>query len=581
MTEPLYEVRQIKHFKDLLEQSSKLFYDRPAFTIKENGEFSEILYPKLKSDVYAIGTSLLKQNLLTEKIAVIGLNSYEWCVSYFAVTCGAGVVVPIDKDLPLDEILNIIKISNTKAIFADDIRSKLLVDNMDKLPEDFVIINLQRDSQNQSNDWLCFSSLLQNGKELIDSGNNKFENIEVDPDVLSVLLFTSGTTGVAKGVMLSQHNICSDVMGLSQVVKIYPTDSIVSVLPLHHTYECSVNFIMMMYSGGNIFFSEGLRYMVQNMQDFKPTLFLTVPLMLEKIHKRIVKAATSKHAGRLTLSFGKAISNFGSAFGVNIKDKIFSEIQNLFGGKLRMIITGAAPINPSVVKDFQTFGIPVYIGYGLTECSPIVICNHDKLQLHDAVGTPLPGVEAKIINPDNNGIGEICVKGPMIMLGYYENPEATEQVLQDGWFHTGDLGYVDNDNVYRITGRSKNVIVTKNGKNIYPEEVEYYLNGNPIIAESMVEGKEEDDDNTETSVIAKIFPDIEAIKEKLKIQNVSHEQIVKAVSEVIKDVNKKLPRHKNIKHFDIREAEFIKTTTQKIKRYANKDHETPNENSNS
>ena len=295
-----------------------------------------------------------------------------------------------------------------------------------------------------------------------------------------------------------------------------------------------------------------------------------MPLLLEKVHARILKKASEKRVSKLALTVGKAISSATNAIGVNINDKIFAEIAKNFGGKIRLIITGAAAISPHVVKDFKTFGMPVYLGYGLTECSPLVIGNHDRLQLADSVGVPLPGVSAKIKNPDTNGVGEILIKGPMVMLGYYNDKKATDAVFdEDGWFCTGDLGTVDENGHYRIVGRIKNVIVTKNGKNIYPEEVEYYLNNHPFVSESIVFGTENNENEDGASVQAKILPNIEAIMDKFKNQSPSKDEILKAISAAVKEVNKKLPRYKNIRHFDIREIQFLKTTTNKIKRHAN------------
>jgi len=317
---------------------------------------------------------------------------------------------------------------------------------------------------------------------------------------------------------------------------------------------------------------------MKNMQEFEPTVFVSVPLMFEKIHARIMKAASEKRGGKLAFSLGKAITNVGNAFGVSLNDKVFGEIKKNFGGKLRLGIVGAAAIRPDVVEDFKAFGIPIYVGYGLTECAPLVAGNHDELFTVDTVGRPLPNVEIKIINPDSKGVGEICVKGPSVMLGYYKDEESTREVIdEDGWFRTGDLGSQDEEGIVRIMGRIKNVIVTKNGKNIYPEEVEYYLNNNPLIAEAMVFGS---DDEDETVVEAKIFPDVNAIMDKFKLKEATVEDITKAINDAVKDVNKKLPSYKNIKKFNIRDTEFIKTTTAKIKRYANmNDEQTPtNEN---
>lgn len=412
---------------------------------------------------------------------------------------------------------------------------------------------------------------LKKGEELLNSGDKTFLEITPDPEALTSLIFTSGTTGNAKGVMLSARNICSDITAVSSVVKITPEDRILSVLPLHHTYECTLSFLMLMYSGGCLCFCEGLRYIQRDMQQFEPTVFVTVPLMLEKFHARILKKVSEKKMGRFALSLGKLAQSGGDGFVAGLTEKIFAEVKRQFGGKLRLIITGAAALNPEVARDFKTFGLPVYIGYGLTECSPLVIGNNDRLQLPDSVGVPLPGVEAKINAPDVNGVGEIFVKGPMVMMGYYNNEEATKEVFtEDGWFKTGDMGTVDSENRFKIVGRCKNVIVTKNGKNIYPEEVEYYLNKNPFISESLVFGTDCDEADEGTRVEAKIFPDISEIMAKFKNQTPpTKEQVLKTISEVVKEVNKKLPKYKHIRRFDIRENEFIKTTTNKIKRHAN------------
>ena len=360
MENAFYPVREIRDFKDLLNQSAELFGARPAFSLKKNGEYVDVTYNEFKNDVFAFGAALNSLfGLEGSRVSLIGENSYEWCVSYLAVTCGGGVIVPIDKDLSFEDIASIISVSKSKAIIADEAKTQLLIENKDKLSEDLIIITKEKEKNEGSTKQVLdpakiqysFKSLKEKGKAS-PQDLEAYERIVPDPNAMSVLLFTSGTTGTSKGVMLSQFNICSDIMALAGVVKINPTDKLLTVLPLHHTYQCSLGFLMMMYSGGNVAFSEGLRYIVQNMQEFKPTLFLTVPLMLEKIHKRIIKAASSKHGGKLALTFGKAISSFGAAFGINIREKIFGEIQKNFGGELRMIITGAAPISPTVVKDF-------------------------------------------------------------------------------------------------------------------------------------------------------------------------------------------------------------------------------------
>ena len=568
MSVPFYDIREIKSFKDMLVQNSALFPARNAFLVKNaEGGYDGITFPRLLKNVDYLGTGLLSRGLAGKTVAVIGKNSFEWCLTYLAVTCGGGVIVPVDKELPEDDIANILRTAEVSAVVFDEKEGEKALNVRDRIHGGVVYIGMRCEEDTDS--VLSFPRLLEGGRELFKSGERGYADAQLDPKALSVLLFTSGTTGMAKGVMLSQYNICSDIMSLSGVVKITPDDLILSILPLHHTYECSLSFMMVIYSGGCVAFCEGLRYIMKNMQELQPTLFVTVPLMLEKFHLRILKKASESKVSRIALSFGKALSEATSAIGVNISDKIFAEITKNFGGRLRMIITGAAPIDPQIVKDFKAFGMPVYVGYGLTECSPLVIGNNDRLQLADSVGEPLPWVEAKILNPDASGVGEILIKGPMVMLGYYKDEKATAEVFtEDGWFRTGDLGSVDENGHYRIVGRIKNVIVTKNGKNIYPEEVEYYLNKSPLVAESLVFGSDDEDENGSV-VEAKIFPDVEAIMEKFKNKAPTKEEVFKVISDVVREANKKLPKYKHVKRFDIRESEFIKTTTNKIKRHAN------------
>lgn len=564
MSVKYYETRQVNNFKEVLESSARLFPARPAFKIREkDGNIVEMKYPKVLQLVNQLGTALCSLGLKAKKIAIMGINSHKWCISYFGITNGTGVVVPVDKELMAEDVLNILNVSESKAIFVDKKSYEKLSAVKDQLPQDFLFIGLD-----EIEGIRTFDELLKLGEELLEKGDKTFVDAEVDSDGLSSLLFTSGTTGMAKGVMLSQRNIVEDIMSVKKVVKITPDDTILSVLPLHHTYESSLCFVQLMYTGGCYCFCEGLRYIMRDMQDYQPTIFVTVPLMLEKMHAKVLKKIHEKKVGKFALTLGNLMQD---SFMSGAMEKIFAEVKKTFGGKLRLIIVGAAALKPEVVTDFKTFGIPTYIGYGLTECAPLVIGNNDYLMLPDSVGVPLPGVEAKIHDPDDNGVGEIWVKGPMVMLGYYNDEKATKAVLtEDGWFKTGDMGTVDENNCYRIVGRCKNVIVTKNGKNIYPEEVEYHLNNHPFVSESIVFGADADEAEEGTQVVAKIFPDIQAITAKLKDKNPpSKEELRAIIGDVIKDVNKKLPKYKNIKDFDIREIEFVKTTTAKIKRQAN------------
>lgn len=566
INQPFYEPRKIETFKELIDTSEQLFSDRPAYKLKNaDGIYYDVTYKKFRHDIYYVGNSLVADGYSREKIAVIGANSYKWSVTYLAVTCSNNVIVPIDKELMTNDIINIIRDSDSVMLFGDKKYIEALSERRSDLPENYRLVCFD--------DIECagaesYSEYFEKGRALYKKGVKSLNDVIIDKDALSSLIFTSGTTGMSKGVCLSQFNICSDIVSVSGVVKVYPDDQLLSVLPIHHTYECTLGFLLIIYSGACIAFCQGLRYITRNMLEVKPTVFITVPLMIEKIYGRIMKKLDDKKGGKLIFGVGKAASSFGKALGMKgIDRKIFAEVLENFGGRLRLLITGAAALDPRVAEDFIKMGIDIYIGYGLTECAPLVIGNHDKLMLPDSVGTPLPGVEALIHNPDDLGVGEIWVRGPMVMQGYYNNQKATDEVLtEDGWFKTGDLGTVDRDNCYKITGRCKNVIVTKNGKNIFPEEVEYYLNTSPVIEESLVFGDEVED---ETTVSAKIYPNFEQIKKNLKRQELTQEEIRESIAEAIREVNKKLPKYKKIMHFDIRENEFIKTTTQKIKRYAN------------
>lgn len=576
-SKPLYEVREIRDFRDMLNQSAEQFANEPAFRIrKSNGEYYDINYTEFHSQVWALGTALISLGMKNKKkIAVMGVNSYRWVLTYFASQIAGNVIVPIDKELMFDDINTILEVSETEMIFIDKKGLKKLEERKKELPKKMKIVLM--DEADDRDGYIGFDAIFEIGKKLVAENSkyyNEFLNIEINPDDCSVIIFTSGTSGLAKGVMLSQHNICFVVMSNSSVADIHPGDVHLSILPIYHTFECSLDIVAPLYNGCCIAFNDSLLHLMRNFQEVKPTVLMTVPLMLEKFHGKIMQAVSEQKGGKLKLTFGKILAASTNAVGVNMNDKIFEEITKNFGGRLRLIIIGAAAVRPDVIKDFKTFGIPSYIGYGLTECAPLVSCNYDALFTTDTVGRPIPGIEVKLINEDAQGVGEICVKGPNVMLGYYKDEEQTREVLDEyGWFHTGDLGFVGEDGLLRINGRIKNVIVTKNGKNIYPEEIEYHLNNNPLIAESMVVGFDEDD-NDETVVEAKIFPDIDAIKKKKKSEeDPSSDEIHKIISDVIKDINKKLPNYKNIKKFSLRESEFIKTTTSKIKRYANMEDE--------
>jgi len=411
--------------------------------------------------------------------------------------------------------------------------------------------------------FLSLKALIAEGKELLNSGNSDYLNATVDENEMRFLIFTSGTTDLAKGVMLSHKNICTDIVAVVSALYIDSTDSILSILPLHHTYACTVDFLTFIYIGGCVSFNEGLKHIPKNLKETKPSILILVPLIIENMYQKIWAQASKDWKLKLKLKLGLFVSGFlYKCLKIDVRRKIFKEVIDNFGGRIRLIIAGAAAIDPEVIRGLQNMGILTLQGYGLTEASPIVSVNREEKNKDNSIGLPLPGVEVKIVNPDNEGNGEIIVRGGNVMLGYYQNEEATKKVLKDGWLYTGDLGKMDEEGFLYITGRKKNVIVTKNGKNIFPEEVESYLNKSPYIKESLVTGKDDDEKN-ETIVTAQIVIDLENIKAKLNNPNPSQEDIYKLIKSEIKQINKNMPLYKRIQDFTIRENEFAKTTTKK------------------
>ena len=561
-----YPVRKIHDLKDMLAQSCKLFRDKSAFLIKESdNQYREISDFQFGNDVEAIGTALLELGLGSGLVAVLGENRYEWCVTYLSVVNGVGTVVPMDKELPLDEIGNLLNRCEASAIiFSGKYRNQMknLVGSIPSIRY-YIDMDLKQDEEC----FLSFNRLLESGKELINAGDKRFQCAEVNSENMSALIFTSGTTDLAKGVMLSHRNICTNLTSVCSTVRIYSEDISLSILPMHHTYECTIGFLIMIYNGGTIAFNDGLKHISRNLQEVKPTFMVTVPLLLENMYRKIWDKVGKKKLMRAKFIAALFFTNLlYIVLKKDIRKKVFKAVHESFGGRMRLIITGAAAIKPEVSKLFRRMGIQVLQGYGLTECAPLVAGNRDKSFVDNAGGLPIPGIEIKILNSDQKGIGEIAVKGDNVMIGYYQNDVATNNCICDGWFHTGDLGYVDSKGFLYITGRLKNVIVTKNGKKIFPEEVETYINSSPFVQDSLVWGKYENKSG-ETFVCAQILPNLEAIREKFELVSASKDELMKIFNEVIKNVNKRMPLYKHIRQFTIREKEFVKTTTHKIKRY--------------
>lgn len=545
---------KVETLRELLKESEKRYSDKDAFLLKDaGGALYGITYRQFLRNVQCLGTALTSGlNSKNKNIAIFMENSYEWTSAFMAITSGVGTAVPLDKDLPSNELYNILTFSDAHIIFTDEKR----YDTLQSLPEEFrKSLRIILTGTLKKADTISFNDLLTSGENLLKDGDNTFLTAKTLPTDTAAIFFTSGTTGMTKGVMLSNINLCSDFTAVSQYVRIYEGDLSMSILPMHHTYEL-IAFLMIIYSGATVSFSQGIRTLKNDFSLYRPTVFVTVPLMLEKLDARI----QSKMQQSSKRSIAKIISRMSAVIPKDSKKKIFSEIHSFFGGRLRMIICGAAALKKETAVNFTSYGIPVIIGYGLTECSPIIICNTDTDPTPDSVGLPLPGVQIKIANPDENGIGEICAKGPMVMKGYYKNEQQTKKVIADGWFHTGDSGYKDTDGNYHITGRIKNIIVTRNGKNIYPEEIEYYLTTHPQIAECVVYGEGAD------IIAAEILPDPQNISAKLGKETPSPDEIHNAVREAVRSVNRSLPSYKRIKKVTLRETAFDKTSTHKIKR---------------
>lgn len=565
--EKLYAVRPVRDLKDMIRQSVSLFGSRPAFRKRDvNGEMHAITYKEFSNDITALGTALINLGLKDKAIAVIGENRYEWCVTYLAVVNGVGTIVPLDRELPQSDIGNLLEQSQAAAVIFSD-----------KYLE---MVQTIKGSCPAVKHWICmddaagtaalsFSALIADGQKGLDAGAHIWQNAAINPDSPLILLFTSGTTGFAKGVMLSHKNICAVITGVSATVKVLPEDTLLSILPLHHTYECTLGFLTIIYSGASIAFSEGLKHIARNMKEYSPTILVTVPLLLENVYNKVWAQAEKQKGMKRSLILGQMISGFlYHILGVDIRKKLFAKIHDNVGGNLRLFITGAAAIDPKVSKGFRKWGFSVLQGYGLTECAPLVTGNRDSQFRDRSPGIAIPGVEIKIDNPDKNGIGEIITRGPNVMLGYFNNLKETQRVLKEGWFHTGDLGRIDRGGFLYITGRCKNVIVTKNGKNIFPEELESYIKDSPLVGECIVYG-ELDANSGETEVKAQIFPNLEVIRDKLKNinLNINTEEIKKLIQDVITSVNRKIPLYKHIRQVVIRDTEFEKTTSRKIKRH--------------
>ncbi len=564
MREPIHEFEKFTDLKDMMNKSAEKFADKPAYVFKtdEPGKFKEISYKQFKNDVDSLGTALINLGLKDKRIAVIGDNRYEWGVSYLAITNGTGIVVPLDKALPNNEIESLIMRSEVEAIFYTNKYERIMDELKHKKNTDLKYF-ISMDLDESTNGVISFKKLIEKGKEQLSNGDTKFIDAQIDPEIMGIMLFTSGTTSQSKAVMLSQKNIVSNLMDIAATIKVDETDRFLSFLPLHHTFECTVGFLYPISKGSSIAFCEGIRHIADNIKEFEITAMISVPVLFESMGKKVLKAIENK--GKLKqVNVGMKISNVLLKAGLDVRDKIFGEVRRSLGPKLRLMVAGGAALDPETEKLFNGLGITMYQGYGLTETSPVIAAEDDKYTRIGSIGKAFPSLDVKLDEINEEGIGELLVKGPTIMIGYYKNDDATKETIdEDGWLHTGDLAKIDKDGFIFITGRKKYVIVLKNGKNIYPEELEILINKIAGVSESFVYGDLQEDGDYKIS--AKIVYDKDIMKDVYGIED--KEEIKEKLWQEIKKINKTMPTYKYIKKIIITDEELIKTTTRKIKRH--------------
>ncbi len=568
---PYEDMTHYKTVKEFFMQSVEKYPNEDCILEKPDHKtpYKITTYKEFKEDVFGLGTALINVlNLKDKKVIIIGETQYGWYVSYMAMLCGVGIAVPTDKELPINELENIVRRSRASAIIYSPKKEEDIKKIKEKIPEVEYFIEMKSDKKLEEKD-VGLQYLIDLGKAIIKSGDNSFEKIEIDPEEFKILFFTSGTTSNAKGVMLNNRNLAENINAVSAYVKLYPIDMLFSVLPLHHCYESTIGFLLPMATGASVAICEGLRYIVPNLQEAKPTAILTVPLLVEslykKINEKIVKSKKDKMVNTMI-----SVTNALKGAGIDIKKKVFKEIYDNLGGNLRIIVSAAAPIDKKVGNWLEDIGITFLQGYGLTETAPISAVTPEYKTCVGSAGKTIVQADIKVKDPNEDGEGELLIKTPTLMIGYYEDEEETKKAIdEEGYFHSGDIGYVDDEGYVFITGRSKNVIVTQNGKNIYPEEIEMLLDKVDEIKESMVYGKKPEanskKEEKELIITARILPDYEKIEELHG--KLSEKEIYDLIWKNVKEVNKKLTSYKAIKSLEIKEGEFEKTSTMKIKRY--------------
>ena len=550
--------------KDMLNQTGEVYGDRPAYIFKteEKGKFRTITHKEFRENINALGTTLIQMGLKDKRIALISENRYEWELSYLAVASGVGGIVPLDKALPDNELESLILRSQVEAIIYSskyDVIMNTLREKKNTNLKYFISMDLEENTQG----IYAEKALVEKGKKLLTDGNKTYIDAKIDSEKMGIMLFTSGTTAMSKAVMLSHKNLVTNVMDIIQRFDLTDEDRFLSFLPLHHVFECTVGFLYPISIGGSIAFCEGVKHMAENIKEFEITAMISVPAVFDIIYRKVMKTIEKK--GKLAnLEKGKKVSQFLLKMKIDLRKQLFKEVHESLGPKLKLVVTGGAALDPETEKGFNDLGFDVEQGYGLTETAPVIAAETPKCRRLGSIGKKFPSVEVKIDDPDEEGIGELMAKGPSIMLGYYENEEATKSALEsDGWFHTGDLARIDKDGFIYISGRKKSVIVLNNGKNVFPEEIETLLNKVEGIKETFVFEKKEDDGDVKVCV--EIVYDKELIKELYNIEG--EENIKEFLWDKVKEVNKLMPKYKYVREMVITEEPLIKTTTLKIKRH--------------
>lgn len=565
MNKRIYDYLEIKDLKDMLKKTGKLYAERPAYKIKvEEGKYQTYTHKEVRDMINALGTALIDLGLKGKRIAVIGENRYEWEIAYLSIVCGTGIVVPLDKSLPANELERLIERSDIEAIFYtkkySDIIQNIRYSEKNKLKH---LISM--DSDEHGEEIYSQKELIQTGKKLIEEGNKEFLKAQINPKEMNIMLFTSGTTSKSKVVALSHENVCTNLMDIGSVLDVTQEDVFLSILPIHHVFECTVGFLFSLYKGAETVFCDGLRHIVENLNEYHVTVMACVPGIYERIFMIIRKKLEKQGKLEEILENEEKYKNSS----MQEKKEVFKEIHDMLGGKIKLLISGAAALDKTIEEKYRLLGLNLVQGYGLTETSPVVAVGTNKNYKLGSIGKTVPSVEAKLVDVNDDGIGELVVRGSSVMLGYYENEKVNKKSLQDGWFYTGDLAKIDEEGYIFICGRKKSVIVLKNGKNIFPEEMENLVNKIEGIKESFIFGKIQSNDENNIKINVKIVFDRDIIKDVYKVEK--DEEIYKVLSKKIKEVNQTMPSYKAIRGMLLTEEPLIKTTTNKIKRQENLD----------